>query len=76
MPPLPSSERNDAWLNRGSRDDMGAVVRLHGPYVVSGGWWATPVHREYHFIETARGDLLWAYYDRRRRRWFLQGTVE
>jgi protein ImuB len=76
LPPLPTSERNDAWLNRGSRDDLGAIVRLHGPYVVSGGWWATPVHREYHFVETARGDLLWAYYDRRRRRWYLQGTVE
>jgi protein ImuB len=76
LPPLPSSERNDAWLNRGTRNDLGAVVRLHGPYVVSGGWWATPVHREYHFIETARGDLLWTYYDRRRRRWYLQGTVE
>jgi protein ImuB len=76
LPPLPSSERNDAWLSRGTRDDLGAVVRLHGPYIVSGGWWATPVHREYHFIETARGDLLWTYYDRRRRRWFLQGTIE
>jgi len=23
-----------------------------------------------------RGDVLWVYYDRRRRRWFLQGAVE
>jgi len=46
-----------------------------GPYVVSGGWWARPVHREYHFAETLRGDLLWVYYDRQRRRWFLQGEV-
>ena len=76
LPPLPTNERNEAWLERGTRDDQGAVVRLHGPYIVSGGWWATPVHREYHFIETTRGDLLWAYYDRKRRRWFLQGTVE
>jgi protein ImuB len=76
LPPLPTSERNDAWLNRGSTEDRGPVVKLHGPFLVSGGWWMTPVHREYHFLETARGDLLWAYYDRRRRRWFLQGTVE
>jgi len=23
-----------------------------------------------------QGDLLWVYYDRRRRQWFLQGIVE
>jgi len=47
-----------------------------GPYVVSGGWWASTVHREYYFIETRRGDLLWTFYDRKRRRWFLHGKVE
>jgi protein ImuB len=76
LPPPPANERNDAWLERGSSDDYGRVVRFVGPYIVSGGWWVAAVHREYHFIETARGDLLWAYYDRRRRRWLLQGTVE
>jgi protein ImuB len=76
LPPLPTSERNDAWLECGSSADYGRVVRFVGPYIVSGGWWVAAVHREYHFIETARGDLLWAYYDRRRRRWLLQGTVE
>jgi len=76
LPPLPASERNDAWLDGGTSDDYGRVLRFVGPYIVSGGWWVTAVHREYHFVETARGDLLWAYYDRRRRRWFLQGAVE
>jgi protein ImuB len=76
LPPLPRSERNDAWLERGTSNDYGPVMRVHGPFVVSGGWWATTVHREYHFIETERGELLWAYYDRPRRRWFLHGTVE
>lgn len=76
LPPLPASERNDAWLDRGTVDDYGRVLRFVGPYVVSGGWWVAAVHREYHFIETARGDLLWAYYDRQRRRWLLQGAVE
>jgi protein ImuB len=47
-----------------------------GPYVVSGGWWAREVHREYHFVETLRGDLLWVYYDQRRRGWYLHGRVE
>ena len=40
------------------------------------GWWNRPVHREYHFAETQKGELLWVYYDRSRRRWFLQGRVE
>lgn len=76
LPPRPSNERNGLWFDRGG-PEYGAVVRSNGPYIVSGGWWAaTTVHREYHFIETRRGDLLWAYYDRARRRWYLQGAVE
>jgi protein ImuB len=76
LPPRPTNERNGAWLAR-ERPDYGCIVRSNGPYIVSGGWWAAAtVHREYHFIETRRGDLLWAYYDRTRRRWYLQGTVE
>ncbi len=74
---LPPRARNepDGWLVRGL--EVGPVVRCAGPYVVSGGWWAGPgVQREYHFLETQRGDLLWVYYDRRRRRWYLQGQVE
>jgi protein ImuB len=54
----------------------GPVVRMLGPYVVSGGWWMSTVHREYHFVETQSGDLLWVYYDRRRRRWFLHGRID
>lgn len=47
-----------------------------GPYVVSGGWWHREVHREYYFIQSEQGDLLWVYYDRVRQRWFLQGKIE
>lgn len=74
--PLPPRERHepDGWMLRGL--EQGPVVRVLGPYVVSGGWWSRPVHREYHFAETRRGELLWVYYDRPRRRWFLQGRVE
>lgn len=50
--------------------------KLRGPYVVSGGWWTEAVHRDYYFAETPHGDFLWVYFDRRRRRWFLQGRVE
>jgi protein ImuB len=47
-----------------------------GPYVVSGGWWAREVHREYYFVRTESGRWLWIYHDRRRQCWFLQGEVE
>jgi protein ImuB len=67
--------RDDGWLLSGL--EHGAVVRILGPYVVSGGWWAGhEVHREYHYAELRRGDCLWVYYDRNRRRWFCQGVVE
>lgn len=74
--PLPSRPRQepDGWILRGL--EQGPVVRVQGPYVVSGGWWNRAVRREYHFAETKKGELLWVYYDRPRRRWFLQGRVE
>ena len=74
--PLPPRERHepDGWMLQGL--EQGPVVRVLGPYVISGGWWNRPVSREYHFAETQRGQLLWVYYDRERRRWFLQGRVE
>ena len=57
----------------GSRDP----AQLSGPYILSGGWWqGNEVHREYHYARTRGGDLLWIYYDRRRKRWVLQGRVE
>ncbi|MCA9772546.1 MAG: DNA polymerase Y family protein [Myxococcales bacterium] len=74
--PLPPRSRHepDGWIVRGHGD--GPVVKSVGPHVLSGGWWVREVERHYHFVETARGDLLWIYDDRRRRRWFLQGEVE
>lgn len=74
LPPQPRQVRDDGWLLSGL--EHGAVVRILGPYVVSGGWWTREVHREYHFAELRRGDCLWVFYDRNRRRWFCQGAVE
>jgi len=73
---LPARERQepDGWLIRGL--EQGPAVRLRGPYVVSGGWWVREVHREYYFVETQRGDVLWIYYDRQRRNWMLQGQID
>jgi hypothetical protein len=33
------------------------------------------VQREYRMVLTKRGDLLWVFHDRRRRRFFLHGEV-
>ncbi|HUJ63245.1 MAG TPA: DNA polymerase Y family protein [Kofleriaceae bacterium] len=75
LPPQARQVRDDGWLLSGL--EHGAVVRIVGPYVISGGWWAGgEVHREYHFAELRRGDCLWVYYDRNRRRWLCQGAVE
>ncbi len=54
----------------------GRLVPVAGPHIISGGWWMREVHREYHFLRDEDGRLLWAYYDRRRERWFLQAEVE
>jgi len=74
LPPQGRQVRDDGWLL--SNLEHGAVVRIVGPYVVSGGWWTHELHREYHFAELRRGDCLWVYYDRNRRRWFWHGAVE
>ncbi len=74
LPPQPPSVRDDGWVLSGLAH--GAVTRIVGPYVLSGGWWSGEIHREYHFAETRRGDCLWLFYDRARRRWFQHGAVE
>jgi protein ImuB len=77
--PLPPRPRHDdarrgagaPWLG-----PHGEVTRMHGPFRVSGGWWVRTVERDYYYAETRHGELLWLYYDRPRRRWFLHGTVD
>lgn len=74
LPPRPHHLRDDGWLIRGT--EHGAVARLVGPYVVSGGWWQRAVQRDYHFACMRSGDVLWVFYDRERRRWYQHGRVE
>jgi protein ImuB len=73
--PLPPRERHepDGWLLRDLA--QGPVVKVNGPYAVSGWWWKKPVAREYHFAETKSGEQLWIYYAREKQRWYLQGHV-
>lgn len=70
LPPLPSHEP-ETWLGH-----HGVVTAMHGPYRIAGGWWTRRRERDYHFIETQQGALLWIYYDRTQRRWYLQGEVD
>lgn len=71
--PCPSSASDQAVA---LLQDHLHVPKRSGPYVVSGGWWSREVHREYHFVQTSQGDLLWVYYDRKRRCWYLHGRIE
>jgi protein ImuB len=71
--PTRSRHEEDGWMLRGVTH--GPVAQLHGPYFLSGGWWRAYVERDYHFAEMQSGEIFWIYFDRRRRRWFLQGSV-
>lgn len=70
----PRHARDFGWLPLGA--ERGPVVRMEGPFLVSGGWWRREVHREYHLAELQGGDLLWLYRDRDRRRYLLCGLVQ
>jgi protein ImuB len=74
--PLSRQRRNepDGWMILGL--EGGAVEQLHGPFVLSGGWWVRELSREYYYLRTPKTGWLWVYFDRRRRRWFWQGAVE
>jgi len=54
----------------------GPILRLDGPYRVSGGWWVKEVERDYYYADTAGGELLWIFFDRPRSRWYLHGIVD
>lgn len=73
--PSPSRDlRAQEWMADGL--EGGPIIKIVRSGIISGGWWRREVQREYHFIETARGDVLWVFYDRRRRQWRCQGRVE
>jgi protein ImuB len=74
LPGIPRHTHEDGWLILGHK--YGSVDKLSGPYVFSGGWWNREIKRDYYYAETHRGAIAWVYYDRVRRRWFLQGWIE
>ena len=72
--PLALSVLRAGEVNDGTRDD-GRCIRT-GPYIVSGRWWADEYLREYYYLETADGSVLWVFRDGIRDRWMLQGFLE
>jgi len=75
-PPHQSAVRDHQHGHVVRHDTHGRVEHMSGPFVVSGGWWNREIHREYHYASTDNGEILWVYFDRRRRRWFLTGRIE
>jgi protein ImuB len=68
LPGGPRHTHEDGWLILGHK--YGSVDKLSGPYVFSGGWWnKEPAD---YYSPNRRGANAWVYYDRVRRRWFLQ----
>jgi len=54
---------------------LGTVRAWKGPFLVSGRWWdSREVRREYGYLETRDGQVLWVF--REAGRWWLQGRVE
>jgi protein ImuB len=77
--PLPGWPRAGSTTARWKYDrapEADGLVSLHGPFVVSGGWWGREQRRDYYLAEMRTGDVLWVYHDRRQGRWFRQGWVE
>jgi protein ImuB len=73
LPPRPRQEP-EGWLLRGHIHRP--IQEYVGPYIVSGGWWGGKTHREYYFIKMKQGEIYWAFFDRHRRRWFLEGHLD
>lgn len=70
-PKLPRDPEAGPALKRGQ-----AIERMFGPYRISGGWWKRTVERDYYYAETDHGEVLWLYFDRPRKRWFLHGVLD
>jgi protein ImuB len=56
--------------------DADGAPTLHGPFLVSGGWWEHEQAREYYLAESDTDAPRWIYRDRRLGQWFCQGWVE
>ncbi|MEM9860268.1 MAG: hypothetical protein AAF938_01530 [Myxococcota bacterium] len=59
-----------------------AIVERLGPYRMNGGWWGkdtsgeASIDRDYYYARTASGEVLWVFFNRRSKRWFLHGRLD
>lgn len=49
--------------------------RCGGPYTISGAWWAQPYNREYRFVQTPDGTILWIFREGEGAPWLVQGLL-
>lgn len=53
-----------------------ASLRVCGPFKLSQGWWHTRVERDYFYVETQDGRIMWLFCDVQRRQWFVHGYID
>jgi protein ImuB len=51
----------------------GALNLIHGPHRISSHWWQQLQSRDYYIARQSSGRLLWIYYERRQKNWYLHG---
>jgi protein ImuB len=51
----------------------GQLSIIHGPNRVASHWWATLQSRDYYIARQRNGRLLWVFFDRSKKNWFLHG---
>jgi len=51
----------------------GPLTIIHGPDRLSSHWWHTLQSRDYFIARQRSGRLLWVFYDRMQKNWFLHG---
>ena len=52
----------------------GPLNIIHGPDRVSSHWWSKPQNRDYFIARQKSGRLLWIFFDRGEKCWFLHGV--
>jgi protein ImuB len=53
-----------------------ASLRVSGPYKLSQGWWHTRIERDYFYVETQDGKIIWLFHDLARRGWYVHGYAD
>ncbi len=72
--PVPGTEETGPVLGA-------SAVALYGPHRISGGWWGaisedgklSERERDYFYAELSSGELVWVFFNKKKKRWFRQG---